>query len=100
MSRVEAARQQWAEGHRRLETDRSGSELGVRLLEVATEELRKRMGETFTLAQLADAYDSSDNWLREAVDDRVEATGWQRQFSTVQDAAFHRYARGAADYVP
>jgi hypothetical protein len=100
MSRVEAARQQWAEGHRRLELDRTSSELSTRLLEVATEELRKRVGETFTLAQLADEYGSSDHWLREAVEERIEAPGWQRQFSVVQDAAFHRYARAAADYAP
>jgi hypothetical protein len=67
---------------------------------VTTEELRKRVGETFTLAELADAYGTSDEWLREAVEERVEAPGWQRHLSVVQDAAFHLYARGATDYTP
>jgi hypothetical protein len=102
-SSVDAARQQWEEGNRRLESHSSEPDIYLGLLEqleVATEELRKRVGETFTLEQLADAYGASDEWLREAVDDRVEAPGWQRQLSVVQDAAFHNYARGATDYRP
>lgn len=102
-SSVDAARQQWEEGNRRLESQASDPDLYLRLLEqleVASEELRKRVGETFTLAQLADAYGNSDDWLREAVGERVRATGWQRQLAVVQDAAFHLYARGATDYKP
>lgn len=103
MSTVEAARQQWEEGNRRLESYSSEPEVYIRLvnqLEVATEELRKRMGEHFTLAQLADAYSVSDHWLRDAVEERIDAPGWERQLSLVQDAAFHKYARGATDYSP
>ena len=103
MSTVEAARQQWEEGNRRFESYSSEPELYIRLvnqLEVTTEELRKRLGEHFTLAQLADAYSASDHWLRDAVDERIDAPGWERQLSLVQDAAFHQYARGATDYSP
>jgi hypothetical protein len=103
MATVDAARQQWEDGNRRLESQSSDPDLYLRLLEqleVATEELRKRVGETFTLAELADAYGTSDQWLREAVEERVEAPGWQRHLSVVQDAAFHLYARGATDYTP
>jgi hypothetical protein len=103
MSTVHAARQHWEEGNRRLEAASSDPELYLRLLaqlEVATEELRKRVGETFTLAQLAEMYTASDQWLREAVEERAGTAGWQRQLSVIQDAAFHRYARGATDYEP
>ena len=100
MSYVDAARQQWEEGERRFQTQSSTSGAGAELLEVTTEELRKHVGETFTLAELATIYDSSDEWLREAVQERVGAPGWDRQFAVVQDAAFHRYARGATDYSP
>jgi hypothetical protein len=103
MSSVAAARQQWEEGNRRLETQASEPDVYLRLValvEVATEELRKRVGENFTLAQLAEHYDASDRWLREAVEERAATPGWQRQLSVVQDAAFHNYARGATDYVP
>lgn len=103
MASVDAARQQWEDGNRRLESQSSDPDAYLRLLEqleVATEELRKRVGETFTLAELADAYGASDHWLREAVGERVEAPGWHRHLSVVQDAAFHLYARGASDYRP
>jgi hypothetical protein len=100
---VEAARQQWAEGNRRLESHASDPDAYRRLLyqlEIATEELRKRVGETFTLADLAHAYEASDEWMREAMEERAAAPDWARQVSVVQDAAFHLYARGATDYVP
>jgi hypothetical protein len=103
MSAVDAARQQWEEGSRRLESYASEPDLYLQLLaqlEVAKEELRKRIGETFTLAQLVDAYGASDHWLPEAVEERVGTPGWQRQLSLIQDAAFHQYARGATDYSP
>ncbi len=102
-SSLEAARQQWAEGHRRLESHAAEPDVYRRLLdllEVATEELRKRVGERFTLAQLADVYQASDGWMYEAVEERAATPGWPRQLSLVQDAAFHRYARGATDYSP
>jgi hypothetical protein len=38
--------------------------------------------------------------MRHAVEDRMESSGWIRQLSLVQDAAFHNYARGATDYRP
>lgn len=103
MATLDAARQQWAEGNRRLESQSSDPDAYLRLLdqlEAATDELRKRVGETFTLAQLADAYGPSDKWIREAVEERTAAPGWSRQLSVVQDAAFHLYARGATDYRP
>ncbi len=103
MASVDAARQQWEDGNRRLESQSSDPDLYLRLLEqleVATEELRKRVGETFTLADLAEAYVVSDEWLRGAVEERVETPGWQRHLSLVQDAAFYQYARGATDYRP
>ena len=103
MTSLEAARQQWADGNRRFESHSSDPDMYLRLLdqlEVATEELRKRVGETFTLAQLADAYGASDSWMREAVEERAPTPGWTRQLSVVQDTAFHLYARGATDYSP
>jgi hypothetical protein len=102
VSAVDAVRQQWEEGNRRFESQ-AGDPVFPQLLEqleVATDELRKRVGETFTLAQLADAYGSSDHWLRQAVEERVAVPGWVRHLSVVQDAAFHQYARGATDYSP
>jgi hypothetical protein len=103
-SSLDAMRQQWEEGNRRLESRSSDPAYPQLLeqLEVVTEELRKRVGERFTLAQLAEAYRASDqdHWVREAVEQRSGAPGWVRHLAVVQDAAFHLYARGAADYSP
>jgi hypothetical protein len=102
-SSVDAARQQWEDGNRRLEAYASDPDVYEPLLDqldVATDELRKRVGETFTLAQLAEVYAASDNWLRVALEERVSSPRWERHLSVVQDAAFHLYARGATDYAP
>lgn len=100
-SSLDAARQQWEDGNRRLEAQSSEPDLYERLLDeldVATKELRKRVGETFTLQQLADVYATSDHWMREALE--AETPRSATQASVVQDAAFHLYARGATDYLP
>jgi hypothetical protein len=103
MRLLDAARQQWEEGNRRLEAQAGDPQEYRRtldLLEIATDELRKRVGERFTLDQLVEAYGTSDTWLREALAERAAAPGWVRQVSVVQDAAFHLYSRGATDYAP
>jgi hypothetical protein len=103
MSSLDAARQQWEEGNRRLESSSDDPELYrglVQQLEVAMDEIRKRVGERFTLQQLADVYGGADRWMQEAVEERIETPGWIRHRSVVQDAAFHNYARGATDYKP
>ncbi len=97
---IDAVRQQWEEGSRRFESQAADVPQLLEQLEVATDELRKRVGETFTLAELAEAYGESDRWLREAVEERATAPGWARHLAVVQDAAFHQYARGATDYTP
>lgn len=101
-AQVDAVRHQWEDGNRRFESHASDPAYPQLLeqLEVATDELRKRVGETFTLAQLADAYTASDHWLREAVEERSARPGWVRHLSVVQDAAFYQYARAAIDYSP
>lgn len=99
---MELARQHWAEGHRRLVKTKE-SALHERLLqqvEVVTEELRARVGRSFTLAELARAYDDADRWAYAAVEEHAESPAWLSSASTAADAAFHLYARGARDYRP
>jgi len=99
---VELARQHWAEGHRRL-VRTSEPALHARLLrqvEAVTQQLRARVGKTFTLEELAEAYGGADRWAYEAVEDDAESAGWVSSASTAADAAFHLYARGARDYRP
>jgi len=106
---VELARQHWAEGYRRLVgTKEPEPRLYARLLEqveVVTEELRRRIGKSFTLAELAAAYARADRWAYDAVQgrgvgERAGGAGWMSSASTAADAAFHLYARGARDYRP
>jgi hypothetical protein len=100
---VEALRQAWEEGNRRLEAHARDRRAYVRLLEqveVLTDELRRRVGLTFTLAELADAYAGAERWSSDAIVDRAAAPGWPATLSIVEDAAFYRYQRGAIDYEP
>lgn len=100
---VEVARRQWEEGHRRFLDEARDPLQADRLhdaLEAVTAELRRRLGQTFTTAELTREYERADDWAREAVAANASAPGWVRIVSTAQDAAFHLYQRGAADYRP
>ena len=100
---VDSFRQEWEEGNRRLEGLAHERARYLRLLEqveIVTDELRRRVGQTFTLAQLADAYVDAERWSRDAIAERAPAPGWAATVSLVEDAAFHRYQRGAVDYEP
>jgi hypothetical protein len=100
---TETARREWEEGHRRFDTLARDPVARPRLLaqlEVVTDELRKRVGQTFTLGELVAAYESAERWTREAIAERAPGPGWPRTVSLVEDAAFHLYQRGAVDYEP
>jgi hypothetical protein len=101
---VQLARQQWEEGRRRIERTRSNdSSAYARLsaqVELVARELRRRVGQTYTLQELADAYDGADDWVRDVLDDARDEEAPPPEASTIADAAFHLYARGASDYAP
>jgi hypothetical protein len=100
---VEVARREWEESHRLLEAearDRGRYERLLDQVEVVSAELRRRIGQTFTLAELADEYARVDRWSRNAVASIGPPPDWPRTLALVEGAAFHRYALGALDYVP
>jgi hypothetical protein len=100
---LDVVRREWEDGYRRyqdLARDRIAADRLSRQLEVVTDELRKRVGQTFTLDQLAVAYQHADEWARDAVSEHAATPGWPRTLAIVQDAAFHLYQRGAVDYIP
>lgn len=103
MSQVEVARQEWEEGSRRLEAARDDPgryrQLLV-LLDLVLDELRKRVGQTYTLAELVAAYGEAERWAREVLEERAETPGWPRDLTLVLAAAFDAYQRGAIDYEP
>ncbi len=102
-TRVELARQQWQEGYRRLQQEARSPGAEERLgeqVEAVTAELRRRLGSSFTLAELAHLYEGCEGWTQEVVARRCPEPGWARWVATAADAAFHLYARGARDYRP
>ena len=83
---VDNALFQWEEGARRLrdlDDDRERQRL-ERRMGALLEELRRRLGSTFTVEELAQLYGEGTAWL--------DADSW------LVDAAFHRYVREASNY--
>src|SRR4051794_29851230 len=103
MSTLVTVRQEWAEGSRRLESEREDP-ARYRLLKVQTaaigEELRRRIGGVFTLAELADEYGRAELWAREVLAELPRESRWAPGLTVAVDAAFHLFARGARDYEP
>ena len=100
---IELARQQWQDGNRRVETARGDEPRYRRLVGgvgLVVDALRQRVGQTFTLGELAAAYDGADDWVRELLEEADPEGSPPHEPGTVADAAFHAYARGAVDYHP
>jgi hypothetical protein len=103
LSQVEVAKQEWEDGTARLEAARDDARRYRQLLEqldLVLDELRKRVGQTYTLRELATAYGESERWAREVLEERASARGWPRDLAIVLAAAFDAYQRGATDYEP
>jgi hypothetical protein len=100
---VELARQQWQDGNRRVEETRADRARYLRLtgqVDVVVAGLRRRLGQVFTLAELVAAYNGADDWTRELLEEDDPEAPLAAEPGTIADAAFHVYARGAADYRP
>ena len=103
MTTVTTARLEWEEGHRSFESEvrdpgRAAVLYGQR--DVVLEELRRRAGSTFTLADLLAVYVESERWLSEVIEERAPSRGWATTASVAGDAAFHVFSRQALDYTP
>ena len=92
---VENALYQWREGERRLahapEPAKDDLDLAT---DVVVEELRRRLGSSFVVDELADFYGRDTDWALEIA--RRNAAGTDA--ASVVDAAFARYVREAKDY--
>ena len=102
MGDLDLARHQWAEGRRAVERARREQHEYQTLtsrIDAVTAELTRRIGQVFTMAELAAVYDGSDRWVLETIDDAFpdERPG---EVSIVADAAFDLYSRRASDYEP
>jgi hypothetical protein len=99
---VELARYQWEEGRRTLERlrhDRPRHRQLIHEVDIVTAALTRRIGQVFTLDELATVYESADRWVFEAIHeafpDQAPAAA-----ATVADAAFDAHSRRASDYAP
>lgn len=100
---VTTARLEWEDGHRRFEGEAADLRRAAVLHEqrdLVLEELRRRVGSTFTLEELVAVYVESERWLSEVIEERAPSRGWATTASVAGDAAFHAYSRQALDYAP
>jgi hypothetical protein len=95
----ETAIEQWQAGVRRLE-EAPFDERPV--LEVVTREvqneLRRRLGSTFTTEELAALYDAGTSWVSDIATAVAPEAPFAWDVRVVGDAAFARYLREAVDY--
>jgi hypothetical protein len=92
---IENARFQWEGGERRLRQADEAARVDLERATLAVlDELRRRLGSTFSIAELAEFYGEGTDWA----DDIAQRQRAGSDSSSVVDAAFNRYAREAADY--
>jgi hypothetical protein len=97
-SEIAAARFDWEEGLRRISADTSPSrELRNELSFAVMDELRRRLGITFSIAELARAYRTSHEWYFELAARFApgDPDAWDPAIAL--DAGFARMARLATD---
>ena len=92
---VENALYQWREGERRIADASEPAQVDLEAAaDVVVEELRRRLGSSFLVDELADLYGRDTDWALELA--RRNAAGTDA--ASVVDAAFARYVREAKDY--
>ncbi|HEX2393111.1 MAG TPA: hypothetical protein VHI77_09350 [Solirubrobacterales bacterium] len=94
---LENALFQWEEGWRALrEIDEPRARrLADRVVEGIRDELRRRIGPTFSAAELADLYGRGTDWCQQVAFDVAPGVSDPQ---TLADAAFWLYLRGATDF--
>jgi hypothetical protein len=99
---VDLAQMTWMQGQRRLaeraeELPRRRYEGLERVVAEIVAELARRMGQAFTLADLAAEYESSAWWALD-IAQRTTTDVAAHDLSVVQDAAFALFQRNAMDF--
>lgn len=95
----ETAVEQWQAGQRRLEEAPPDQRATLeRVTRRVVDELRRRLGSTFTTEELAALYDDGTSWVSGVAIATAPDEPYAWDVRVVGDAAFHRYLREAADY--
>ena len=94
---LENALFQWEEGWRSLREISEPRErrLADRVVDGIREELRRRIGPTFSAAELAELYGRGTDWCQQVALDVAPSVSDPQ---TLADAAFWLYLRGATDF--
>jgi hypothetical protein len=101
--RIASARADWAAGERRLAAERRDPTRGPtldRLTEEIRRELVRRIGRTYTMAELVTAYEGAGPWARDLSQRLAPGQAWAHDLSLVADPVFAAAARGARDWKP
>ncbi len=96
---VQAALFSWEEGARRMR-DRAGDGLGrtrARLMGACMDEIRRRMGMTFTVSQLVDDYREAAVWFLPLAQGTAPRHPEAWDPAVVLDAAYAEFRRQASD---
>jgi hypothetical protein len=95
---LENALFQWEEGRRSLQAieDPRQRRLADRVVDAIREELRRRIGPTFTATELAELYGQGTDWAQQVAID--VAPPIESESQALADAAFWLYLRGATDF--
>jgi hypothetical protein len=92
---IENALFQWEEGEARIRAADDRERLALdRAAYVVVDELRRRLGGAFTIAELAELYGEGTDW----VSDEVQRRFLDTDTSAAVNAGFLRFARSASDY--
>jgi hypothetical protein len=92
---------QWEEGARRLgelSRDPRAARTATRAVDSIRDELRRRIGPTFTAQELADLYGRGTDWCLEAARRAAPMGAVDLDTQAIVDGAFYLYLRGASDY--
>ncbi|MCW2924853.1 MAG: hypothetical protein JWM98_2257 [Thermoleophilia bacterium] len=98
---TEYARSRWEEGELRVQrcaADSHKRDVLERVVEGIMAELERNIGQVFASAELVAIQDSSEPWCTRIAHELAPDAPWAWELDTVQNAAFHRYARRASDY--
>jgi hypothetical protein len=98
---VESAVLQWEEGYQRLQATQSEPRLYQalgRAVVAVEDELRKRLGSTFSIKELATLYREDSVWGLELTMQALPERSDLWDSATIVDAAFYLYMREASDF--
>jgi hypothetical protein len=92
---------QWEQGAsrlRELSREPRSARTAARAVEAIRDELRRRIGPTFSAQELAELYARGTDWALEAARQAAPMEAVDLDTEAIIDGAFHLYLRGARDY--